>query len=453
MRYILFGAGVIGVRAMKILGGDLIECFADNFKYGSTVCGKKVISFDEMLAVADQFCIMITSNDYIDELEKQLLAAGIANYVIFNRRFPEGMCEILPAYDYLHNAQYMNYTDILLNYQIEKYNKIAVYGVNKFTDYLLLEIGILNDLKNVLYIIEPDIDCTEFRGIPVVKLDDARDKIDCLIINKRRTESGIREEVDDDGFDIIDIYDVDKFVFHNMHPELGKYKDIHKGKRIFIIGNGPSLTTADLDVLHENGEICFALNKIHKIFPQTAWRPDYIGMTDTRPITACEDELDIITENSILFMEDKYINTNTAIEDKLQYVHLKFEQYAPNLPGFSDDITKGVFWGCTVTYDFAIQIAAYMGFGEMYLIGMDHHNVGAATDARNHFIKDYFTQEETGLYKNVIADFGAMELAYKKAENYSRKHGFRIYNATRGGKLEIFERVDFDSLFEKGDRR
>lgn len=447
MKYILFGAGDIGIRAMNLLGEDFVECFADNFKHGTIICGKKVISFDEMVEQADKFPIMITSINYIDELEKQLVAAGVKNYVIFNRRFPEMMREALPQYNYMFNTQYMSYTDILLNYHIRKYKKIAIYGVNKFIDYLLLEIAILSSIKNVFYIIDPDVAGKDYKGIPIVKLEAVEDEIDCLIINKRRTESGIREEIDDVGFDVIDIYDIDKFIFYNRHPELEKYKNIHKGKRIFIIGNGPSLTIKDLNVLHEHNELCFALNKIHKVFSQTEWRPDYIGMTDTRAILASEEDLDIITENSVLFMADRYINSNTAYEDGLQYVHLKSEYYAPNPPGFSDDITKGVFWGYTVTYDFAIQIAAYMGFSEMYLIGMDHNNVGAVTDPRNHFIKDYFTQEETDIYKDVVADFGAMEIAYKKAENYSRKHGFRIYNATRGGKLEVFERVDFDSLF------
>jgi hypothetical protein len=37
--------------------------------------------------------------------------------------------------------------------------------------------------------------------------------------------------------------------------------------------------------------------------------------------------------------------------------------------------------------------------------------------------------------------------SYRRTEEYSRGHGFRIYNATRGGALEIFERADFDKLF------
>ena len=82
MKYILFGAGDIGLQAFKILGENTVECFADNYKYGSEIYGKKVISFDEMKELSDLFQIMITSNDYVDILESQLKDAGISNYEI-----------------------------------------------------------------------------------------------------------------------------------------------------------------------------------------------------------------------------------------------------------------------------------------------------------------------------------------------------------------------------------
>ena len=40
-------------------------------------------------------------------------------------------------------------------------------------------------------------------------------------------------------------------------------------------------------------------------------------------------------------------------------------------------------------------------------------------------------------------------IAYETAEKISRKMGVRIYNATRGGKLDSFERVDFDLIKKK----
>lgn len=170
-------------------------------------------------------------------------------------------------------------------------------------------------------------------------------------------------------------------------------------------------------------------------------------MTDARVINACEDRLEEIAKESIVFMADRYCYSKADKKENVQYVHLKSEYFKPNLPGFSDDIVNGVYWGATVTYDLGLQVAAYMGIKEIYLIGIDHNNVGSVIDPGNHFIPDYFEDDEAGIYKNVVADFGAMDLAYEKAERYSREHGFRIYNATRGGKLEVFERVNFDSLF------
>ena len=136
MKYILFGAGDIGLQAFKILGENTVECFADNYKYGSEIYGKKVISFDEMKELSDLFQIMITSNDYVDILESQLKDAGISNYVVFNRRSMNEMRTVLPKYNYLYNTQYMNYTDILLNYKICTYKRIVIYGVNQYLSFI-----------------------------------------------------------------------------------------------------------------------------------------------------------------------------------------------------------------------------------------------------------------------------------------------------------------------------
>lgn len=449
MEYILFGAGDIGIRAYKVLGEKQVRYFADNLKKGTEIYGKKVLSFEEMLQMADKYQIMITSDKYIEVLESQLQNAGLNDYLIFNRRNSNEMKEFLPQYNYLYNTKYMDYTDILLNYKIYGYRRIAIYGINKYIGNLLLEMAIQSVLDNVVAIIDPDVRTTCVHGIPVMELDDVKDSIDCLVINKKRTESSIRDEIGDKRFAIIDIYDIDKFVFYNRHPELERFHDIHRGERAFILGNGPSLTVDDIEVLRENRGICFGSNKIHKVFGLTQWRPDYICMSDARVINACENELDKIADKSIVFMADRFFYSDKASfrPDNVQYVHLKSEHFRPNLPGFSDDVTEGVFWGGSVVYDLTLQIAAYMGFQEIYLLGMDHYNVGSVVDSRNHFTSDYFSDEEKEVYKGVAADFASMDLAYQKAEIYSRQHGFRIYNATRGGKLEVFERVDFDALF------
>ena len=55
-------------------------------------------------------------------------------------------------------------------------------------------------------------------------------------------------------------------------------KDIHKGQRGFVVGNGPSLKACDLTKIR--GEVSIASNLIHLIYDQTLWRPTYLTVVD-----------------------------------------------------------------------------------------------------------------------------------------------------------------------------
>ena len=90
-----------------------------------------------------------------------------------------------------------------------------------------------------------------------------------------------------------------------------------------------------------------------------------------------------------------------------------------------------------------MQLAAYMGVKEIYLLGVDFTYGGQEKNVEyTHFYgTDKSGNASIGYVKHVA-------LAYQSAKEYADSHGIKIYNATRGGKLEIFERVDFDSLFD-----
>ena len=75
---------------------------------------------------------------------------------------------------------------------------------------------------------------------------------------------------------LIDLTNI-KFILRGQ-KRLKKYKGIHCGERCFIIGNGPSLSPQDLEMLRD--EICFAANRIYDIYAQTTWRPTYYGIQD-----------------------------------------------------------------------------------------------------------------------------------------------------------------------------
>jgi hypothetical protein len=221
---------------------------------------------------------------------------------------------------------------------------------------------------------------------------------------------------------------------------LSSFRDIHKGERCFIIGTGPSLRLADLETLHAHHELCIGTNKVFLAFDQISWRPDYYLIIDSRQIDQYGNDL------AALPLPHKFVAIRNIpfwashLCEGCIGVRINDELYTASMPSFSNDLSSGLFEGCTVTYA-AMQLAAHMGFSEIYLLGVDFDYSGNTTKGENHFIKNYMRKGEVFLQ----TDESRALLAYQKAELFSREHGFRIYNATRGGKLEVFERVNFDN--------
>lgn len=235
---------------------------------------------------------------------------------------------------------------------------------------------------------------------------------------------------------------------------LAALKGIHAGKRCFIIGNGPSLRAADLDTLEQSGEITFAFNRIFHIFDQTAWRPTYYISQDGKMLAGSVEEVKRIEA------EIKFIPAELAWYEGIripgaQLFHIVNEELAENVPAFSENIAQKICNSKTVVYT-AIQIAVYMGIREIYLIGVDHHFHTSMNEKGEIVVdptaKDYFSEnynrDKDQLY---IPNTDVSTKTFYAARQYADTHGVRICNATRGGKLEVFERVDFDSLFIRSE--
>lgn len=237
-----------------------------------------------------------------------------------------------------------------------------------------------------------------------------------------------------------------------MHGKrLRKLNNIHIGERCFIIANGPSLTVEDLELLHNQEEITFAMNRIYKLFSETSWRPTYYVCEDINIFHESLDEINAISaEKKFIPVNHKwYHNINV---DGALYFWANYDRTKDFPDSFSTDIAKQMDSLGTVTFT-CINIAAYMGFKEIYLLGVDHNyrvtiNEQGETIVDN-AAKDYFCENyDTDIKDIVVHDMGQNTRAYRKAKKHCDEHGIRIYNATRGGKLEVFPRVDFDSLFK-----
>ena len=229
---------------------------------------------------------------------------------------------------------------------------------------------------------------------------------------------------------------------------LKQYQNVHKGGTCFLIGNGPSLRAHDLTLINEAGYPTFAFNRIYYIFEDTAWRPTYYISQDEKMLAGCCEQV------SALDLPHKFIPVNLRWYFDI-HVDGAEEFFLDGKKDtdfwFSDDIAHGVCWASTVMYT-AAQFAAYMGFKMIYLIGVDHHFHISRDRAGNivvdDTVKDYFTdaynQDKDQL---VIPSTDISTDTYYAMKRFCDERNIRVFNATRGGKLEVFERVNFDELF------
>lgn len=224
----------------------------------------------------------------------------------------------------------------------------------------------------------------------------------------------------------------------NYSPALARFKDIHKGQKCFIIGNGPSLNKTDLSLLENIQK--FGLNKIYLLFDKVNLDLSYHVTVNPFVISQSHEEISRLKcESFVSYLPSMGLFSNA------EHVNYIFTEGGVRM--FQEDITGVTSEGGTVTY-VALQLAYYMGFQEVFLTGVDHSFVCsgepneeqfmAGTD-RNHFDESYFQGMDWHL-----PDLISSEMAYCLARYHYMKDGRKIYDATIGGKLDVFPKIPYE---------
>jgi len=151
------------------------------------------------------------------------------------------------------------------------------------------------------------------------------------------------------------------------YSAISDFKGIHQGKRLFILASGPSL--ADIDLTKLQRRMVMGLNRSCLIYPDT----DYHCCFDLRLFEMYEE----------LLQQTRYLFT---IEGRPWGIAL----HSLAAEGYSWDLEQGIYTGYTIAY-FALQIAVYMGFKQIFYLGLDlkndQHNThffGHDWHSRNH---------------------------------------------------------------------
>ncbi len=229
----------------------------------------------------------------------------------------------------------------------------------------------------------------------------------------------------------------------SSRQRLGELKDSRRGERCFIIGNGPSLQQTDLSLL--KSEFTFGLNRIYLLFEKLGFPTTYLVTVNRLVLEQCIDEI-------LAAPTTKFIPWRFRGELKgLPAGDTVFVQSDCARPGFTPDARKFLWAGATVTY-VAMQLAYHIGFEQVILVGVDHsfvttgephREVVSQGDDPNHFSPNYFGKG----FKWQLPDLETSEIAYRMAREAFRADGREIVDATVGGKLQIFPKVEYRSLF------
>ncbi|WP_162244201.1 MULTISPECIES: 6-hydroxymethylpterin diphosphokinase MptE-like protein [unclassified Rhizobium] len=218
-----------------------------------------------------------------------------------------------------------------------------------------------------------------------------------------------------------------------------QFRDLHSGRRCVIIGNGPSVRLDDLEAL-AGRYTTFCCNRFHMAYETTPFRPDYTVMIDPYMIGDFGNEIARLAKTPV-FAGHADIDRVPA---GCYFLPLRGETFK-----FSPDIRRFVSTGDSVIAA-AVQIASFMGMKEIYLYGIDHSlhfekqtapGSGLVLGEGNHFIKGYRSGRPW-----CPPNVGNIEHALRACDDALRTQNGFLKNATRGGHLEVLERVDFDQL-------
>jgi hypothetical protein len=236
-------------------------------------------------------------------------------------------------------------------------------------------------------------------------------------------------------------------------------RNTRKGEPCFVIGNGPSLTIADLDRIHAEGWCSIASNKIYLSFDATPWRPDILTVADklvAEEVAPRFKQLDLLKVVPRVYR--RMFDGAHGAGRTLHFCVIPVRKRTIDLydPKFSGNPLKGLFVGQTVTV-LNIQLAAWLGCDPIVLIGLDgkyavasnrdvdteYGTVAVTGNEHNHFHKDYRKPGD----RWSIPRPDMHEKEYARCVRTLTDMGRTIVNASRTSYVEAFARADLDTLF------
>lgn len=246
----------------------------------------------------------------------------------------------------------------------------------------------------------------------------------------------------------------------------------HIGERCFVLGNGPSLNSIDLELLRN--ETVFTVNSFYKVTGADKVRTKYHFLLDSAyfdmrtDLRVNKEILRELFENTskicdeffVPFAAKDYIKKNGF--DK----YLKFNYIYTDTPYLSSDCEEmdllGAFPSFTTVVQHAIAVAICMGFSEIYVAGIDStlvlamlndkitwnvfegvHAYSSSTEDNN--VREYATKNKT---VDILFDQYILFRGYSYLSDYCKRKGIKLYNCSDVSLVDSIEKMKFNDIFK-----
>lgn len=217
----------------------------------------------------------------------------------------------------------------------------------------------------------------------------------------------------------------------------------HIGQIAFLIGNGPSVRSEDLDALI--GRTSFCCNRFYLAYEKFRFRPSHLVSSDSQMIADFGNEMVAKAGCDVWLVADR----RPAELGRFHWVKLRYGRQFTFFRNVGFGASPG---GATLVA--ATQIGYHLGIRHFFLYGVDHSfNFQMVTDSHtglkraqgdnNHFISGYRSGKPW-----IPPATALIEESFKICDSELRKEGGWIKNATRGGALDVLERVSFEEALQ-----
>lgn len=224
-----------------------------------------------------------------------------------------------------------------------------------------------------------------------------------------------------------------------------KFKDIHLGKRCFILGTGPSLKKVDYN--HLKNEIVFGVNYLYKGDIINYVIPQYYCLYDE--VFYSKDIVD--TKNVMEKLQDTTFFLRTNAIDAIRKSGIKNNNIyyqSCNVFQYDDYIKVDMTKNMTAPYNVVIgciQTAIYMGFKEIYLLGCDYNSFASLKS--EHFYDDDNSPSRNMPLGYELKYYTLVTYHHYALNKYAKKNNIFIYNITPNSLLDAYPRKDIRDIF------